>query len=708
MSDNKTEDVNTKEFDVVGPNTAPSAEEEDIKIYEPKEKDAAVDDRHTRILDFEQHKARHKGTEAASAVVEGQLTFDGMEDDATEASDERSVEEQLQDARREKVENFRLIENEGLRLAGEEEEGASLPSAPAEGDVLEDYNSYAETAAVRDELAYRRRSARIGLLVGGFLEFLLLCLMLVSQSSDAGSEPFFFLGANLLLLIGVMLTSHRVIADGFGAILRLRPVADTVTAVGAFAAAIHTVLQFLTPVDVANGQVTLYCAVAGFSLLLAQCGRVYRLTRITQNFRMVSHKGEKYAAMYVSEGKGRDLLGRYLPAVGEPSIAYVKKSGFLTRFMEYSYDDEGTESLFCWFAPVAVAAALLTAVAHALFGGEAANWWSAIGVFTAAVCAAAPAFAVAGANLPLCRVSRALLRRGAMLIGWKAVEAFKNTDALLVDASEVFPSENILLHGIKTFSGARIDEAILDAAAVSIASGGPLAGVFLRVIENRTNMLQEVDTLLYEQDMGLSGWVGGRRVLVGNRRLLENHGVDVPSRDYEMRYTKDGRQLVYLSTGGDLCAMFVVSYTADPGVEEALHRLTAAGITLLVRTCDPNVTSECVREVFHIDEDMVRILDTAAGRVRDSLVSEEEERAEAVLACNGRLEGLGFALSFCRRLRGRIRGAGVLQMVAGGISLLALAASVAVGQMLPPLFMIVNALVWAVITALSAGFLLEK
>lgn len=707
MSENRTEDVNTKEFDVVVPNST-SLEEEDIKIYEPKEKEASADDRHTRILDFEEHKSRRKEATDTPMTMEGQLTFDGMDDDVAEESDEKSVEEQLQDARREKVENFRLIESEGLRLAGEEEGGTSPLSEPEEGDVLEDYNSYAETAAVRNELAYRRRGARIGMLVGGFLEFLLLCLMLASQSSNAGSEPFFFLGANLLLLIGVMLTSHRVIADGFGAILHLRPVADTVTALGAFAAAIHTALQFLTPVEVANGQVSLYCAVAGFSLLLAQCGRVYRLTRIVQNFRMVSHKGDKYAAMYVPEGKGRDLLSRYLSTVGEPSVVYVKKSSFLTRFMEHSYDDEGTESLFCWFAPVAVAVALITAIAHALLGGETANWWSAIGVFTAALCAAAPAFAVAGANLPLCRASRALLRRGAMLIGWKAVESFKNTDALVVDASEVFPSENILLHGIKTFSGARIDEAILDAAAVSITSGGPLAGVFLRVIENRTNMLQEVDTLLYEQDMGLSGWVGGRRVLVGNRRLLENHGVDVPSRDYEMRYTKDGRQLVYLSTGGDLCAMFVVSYTADPGVEEALHRLTAAGVTLLVRTCDPNVTSECIREVFHIDEDMVRILDTAAGRVRDALVLGEEERAEAILACNGRLEGLGFAISFCRRLRVRIRATGVLQMVAGGIGLLTLAVSVAVGQMLPPLFMIVNALIWAVITAISAGFLLEK
>ncbi len=699
MTDRKTEEEITKEFDIVTTDTPP---EEDVRIYEPKSKEE-TDDRHTRILDFEDKKEQVREDESLS--MDGQLVFEGME---PEKAEERSMEERLQDMRREKVEKFRLIENDGLRLAGEETENMPITEPeeeePEEGTVLEDYNSYAETAAVRSELLYRRRSARTGLLAACFLEFLLLCLMLVTT----GGEPFFYLGANLVLLVGLMLVAHRVIADGIGAIIRLQFTADTVTALGAFAAAIHTVLQFLTVGTVGSEPVMLYCAVAGFSLVLSLCGRLFRITRICRNFRMVSHKADKYAATFVPVGKQQEQLARYLTVVGTPAVAYIKKAAFLTRFMEYSYDEEGHESLFRWFAPIIILASLLLAVVHALFGGETANWWNAISVFTAALCASAPAFAVAGANLPLCRVARAVLRRGAMLIGWKAVETFKDTDALLIDGAELFPSETIRLHGIKTFSGARIDEAILDAAAVSIEAGGSMAGVFRRVIENRTDMLQDVDTLLYEQDMGLSGWVGGRRVLVGNRRLLENHGVDVPSRDYEMRYTKDGRQLVYLSTGGDLCAMFVVSYTADPGIEEALHRLTDAGMTLLVRTTDPNVTVQLIRDVFGVEEDSVRILDTAAGRVRDALALEQDERAEAVLAVNGRFEGLGFALSFCRKLHKRIRATGIMQMIAGGLGFLMLGASVFVGEMLPPLFAVLNASVWAILTAIVAGFLSEK
>lgn len=255
-----------------------------------------------------------------------------------------------------------------------------------------------------------------------------------------------------------------------------------------------------------------------------------------------------------------------------------------------------------------------------------------------------------------------------MLIGWEAVREFGSLHAVAVDAQDLFPSESVLLHGIKTFSGARIDEALLEAAAVSIAAGGPLAGVFRRVIENKTDMLPPVDTLVYEQDMGLSGWVGGRRVLVGNRRLLENHGVDVPSRDYENRYAKDGRQLVYLSTAGELSAMFVVSYIADEGIAQSLHSMEKAGLTLLVRTCDPNVTESLICGTFDMDSYYVEVMGVTAGRAYERLRSAPQTgNPDAVLASNGRLEGMATALTACRRLRGGVALAVTAQIVGAAL-----------------------------------------
>ena len=318
------------------------------------------------------------------------------------------------------------------------------------------------------------------------------------------------------------------------------------------------------------------------------------------------------------------------------------------------------------YVPLALLASAALAVAAFIGQG---GMGKAVTALAATVCLACPAGALIAVNAPLLRAAKRSLRRGAMLTGWRAVKDFGHVHALAVDALELFPSESVLLHGIKTFSGTRIDEAIMDAAAVSISAGGPLSSVFRRVIEDKVDILQEVDTLVYEQDMGLSGWVGGRRVLVGNRRLLENHGVDVPSRDYESRYAKEERKLVYLSIAGELSAMFVISYLGDESIGKAVRMLGKEGITLLVRTCDPNITEELICDAFGLDSYYLEVMGAAAGRAYDRLIKEETGEEEAVLASNGRLEGMAAALAYCRRLRTGTYLAVATQLIGGVLGL---------------------------------------
>lgn len=707
---------NTREYDI--PSAQNEPDEEDVKIYDPNDKESNFEN--TKVLDFGHPETPGQtASDNKTDEVDGQLTFEGMiEEEEPEQeppapvepvkTPEEEMEEALQKNRQDKIANFKLISNEPKKPLSEVALEEEMPLQPEPFDEpeeteQEDYQSYAETAAVRGELQYRCRNAKIGLLVTGAAEFVLLCLMIMAQVSvTLPMEAITYLTINLVLLVVMMLAAHRVIADGVMSLFRWRSSADTVTALASFAAVIHNVLQYLNLTEVSNGHTVLYNAVIGLALLLSLLGRQYRLTRIYNSFRMVSHEGDKFAVCVADDEIERDQIGRFLQKTTAPKVVYPHRSHFLSGFMANSYDEEGHEPLFQWFSPAVIGFALLFSVGYILFGGEVGNWWNAVGVFTSLLCVASPAFAVAGANLPFCRVGRRLLQRGTMLIGWKAVTAFSDTDVLTLDASDVFSGDTVLLHGIKTFSGARIDEAILDAAAVSIAAGGPLAGVFRRVIENRLDMLQDVDTLLYEQEMGLSGWVGGRRVLVGNRRLLENHGVDVPSHDYESRYTKDGRQLVYLSTGGELCAMFVVSYTVSPDVKNALSSLCRSGVSLLIRTCDPNVTQEMFCELFELDADAVRITDTAIGRIFESLTYETAERSEALIAYCGRTAGLGFALASCNRLYRRVKVTGILQMIASGLGAVGVAIAVALQSPFMPFVLMLHLLLWAVITGLVA------
>ena len=73
-------------------------------------------------------------------------------------------------------------------------------------------------------------------------------------------------------------------------------------------------------------------------------------------------------------------------------------------------------------------------------------------------------------------------------------------------------------------------------------------------------------SVLYEDEIGLVGWIKSERILVGSRTLMEKYSVEVPNMEYEEKYTSQGRQVTYLSRAGRLVAMFVTRYTPDAPV----------------------------------------------------------------------------------------------------------------------------------------------
>ena len=122
-------------------------------------------------------------------------------------------------------------------------------------------------------------------------------------------------------------------------------------------------------------------------------------------------------------------------------------------------------------------------------------------------------------------------------------------------------------------------------------------------------------------------------------------------------------------------------------------------MTLLVRTCDPNVTEDLICSVYDLDGYYVEVLGASAGRSYEKLVRQLSEEEEAGLASNGRLEGMAVALSHCSRLRtGGILS--VVIQVIGGILGLVLSAflSFYTKEAFPPLYAIAYLAGWALLT----------
>lgn len=569
-------------------------------------------------------------------------------------------EERLQLTREEKVREF--------TLSGDEEE-SNEPEDEAidvtEGAEIEDYTGYQDTETVSEELKYRCRTSLVSLLFTGLIQVVLLFFTSLTIKLD--QPPLMSQNAYLLThLFGLcimMVLNFSTITRGLSGLFSLRANNDSAPAVASTVGLVEVIVHLLNP----NAPLPYWTPLVGLLLLLSAVGHYAHECCVRRNFAFVSYPGDKYAAAVIEDDNALQEIGRRAVSDGEATVAYFRRTGFLTEYLANAYDDDCGDDWSRWVTPAALGLSVLLSL-MALVGESVSGFMGWMSVFTGMVCLSMPLTMLA-VQLPLSRCSRRMLANGGFLTGWKAVRLFGNLDALAVDIADLYPDESMRLHGIKTFSGTHIDEAILTAASLAVRSGGPLAMIFRRIIENKEELLYDVDSLVYEQGMGLSGWVDGRRVFVGNGRLLQNHGVDVPSADFEARYAKNGRRLVYISIAGQLSGMFVVSYLPDPEIQAALQELCRSRVTLLVRSCDPNITTSDLCESFELDEYYVDVLPASAGRMYVQLTEQPVESLPAVMASNGHILGTARVLSACRGMKVKARIALIVQTL---IALLAL------------------------------------
>ena len=260
------------------------------------------------------------------------------------------------------------------------------------------------------------------------------------------------------------------------------------------------------------------------------------------------------------------------------------------------------------------------------------------------------------------RAQKSLSKEGAQLTGFEAVDTFSEINGVTVDASELFPSDNVLLHNIKMFEKRRIDEAILDASSALCSFDGTIKNVFMKIIQGKMEILKKVENLVYEEGMGLSAWVDGKRVLIGNSALMRHHEIYTPSADYEAKYRTGGRELIYLSNSGELTAMFVVSYQPDPQIAQELYALERKGIGLIVRSTDPNLTAEKIAQVYDLPVEMVHVIPAKLHSDFDILTS-PKDTASSGLSFTGGAASLFHGVTAAVSVKSAIAMGTVLQIV---------------------------------------------
>lgn len=212
-------------------------------------------------------------------------------------------------------------------------------------------------------------------------------------------------------------------------------------------------------------------------------------------------------------------------------------------------------------------------------------------------------------SLPLSSASKKLSTKGAMIAGIYGAEKVESANAAVVNINDIFPKGTITLHDMKVLSNNNIDAILLRAASLTNAVGSPLHPIFEEIAgTNSSYSIPDSDTVKYEKNLGISGWVDNEPMFIGNRSLMQAHGIEIPSLEVDKKILRQGYFPVYVATSNTACALIIIQYNVDPVVTKELHKITDLGVLLLVENCDPNVSEAMLCDYFDLYEDSVKVM----------------------------------------------------------------------------------------------------
>lgn len=316
-----------------------------------------------------------------------------------------------------------------------------------------------------------------------------------------------------------------------------------------------------------------------------------------------------------------------------------------------------------YFVPAVMAVATAAALAWLFFGDL--PFGDALRVFVAVLVVACPCALGLATPMSIMVATGRGAQLGVLMKNGTALEASGHLDTIVFDKTGTLTEGSPRLVSLHA-EGMDENEALALAASLEAGSEHPLARAVLGEAEKRGLSTAAVEDFRAVGGAGVTGRADGHELLLGNERLLADHGVTLSSEQKALvvSLADDGQTPLLLARDGALVSVLGV---ADPLREETpgvIRDLRAMGCRVMMLSGDNERTARAVASRAGID-------DVVAGVLPDG-----KEKVVARLQSEGRRvgmvgDGINDAPALARADVGMAMGSGIdVAMEAGDVVLL--------------------------------------
>ena len=272
-----------------------------------------------------------------------------------------------------------------------------------------------------------------------------------------------------------------------------------------------------------------------------------------------------------------------------------------------------------YFVPAVIAVAVVAFAVWLLFGPD-PRLASALVAAVSVLIIACPCALGLATPMSIMVASGRGAAMGVLFKNAEAIETMRKIDTLVVDKTGTLTVGKPKLADVVPVAGGGETELLKIAASLEKGSEHPLAAAIVEGALARNITPTDATEFDSHTGRGVSGQVEGRRVLLGNSRLLADFGIDtaaLATKAQEMR--AEGQTVMFVAADGKLAGLLAVSDPVKESTPEAIRQLHGEKIRIIMLTGDSRITAQAVAKKLDIDEVVAEVLpDEKAAVVKRS------------------------------------------------------------------------------------------
>jgi P-type Cu+ transporter len=274
-----------------------------------------------------------------------------------------------------------------------------------------------------------------------------------------------------------------------------------------------------------------------------------------------------------------------------------------------------------YFVPLVVGISILTFAIWALWGPEPRLAHALVNAVAVLIIACPCALGLATPMSILVATGKGATL-GVLFKNAEAIETLRKVDTLVVDKTGTLTEGKPKLVSIEPAAGLDSNELLAVAASLERGSEHPLAAAIMQGAEERGVPIRPAESFESLTGRGVRGRVKGREVALGNHKLLEEmHAGAGPLAGRAESLRADGETVMFLLVDGKVVAVLGVADPIKPTTPEAIRKLHADGIRIVMLTGDSRTTAEAVAKKLGIDDVVAEVLPQGKAAVVKDLQS---------------------------------------------------------------------------------------